>query len=88
MDGKNNIFPMYYRVIETLYDNQVTINDNTFTPMTQSDIAVAVGCDRMTVNSIIKKLKSDNMLNTEHIRKNQYKLSDEAIRIVKAIKKI
>ena len=88
MKADSNIFTNYYRVMEVLYDNQVTINGNTFTPMSQADIAVAVGCDRMTINSIMKKLKSDDMLNTAYVRKNQYKLSDEAIRIIKAIKKI
>lgn len=35
MQGDNKIFSQYYRVLELMYDSQVTINDITYTPMSQ-----------------------------------------------------
>lgn len=87
MQGNSSIFSNHYRVLEVMYDNQITINDLTYTPMTQDDIATALGCERMTVNIIFKKLKEENLIEKTPT-KRQYRLTKEALRIVKAIKRI
>ncbi len=73
--------------MELMFDNQITINDLTYTPMTQDDLATALKCDRMTINTIIRKLKEENLIEKTPT-KRQYRLTKEGIRIVKAIKRI
>ena len=87
MTRNNEIFSNYYRVMEILYDNQVTINDVTFTPMTQEDISKSIKCDRTTITPIIKKLKENGMI-VKNTNRGQYQLTSEAIRIIRAIKRI
>ena len=87
MQGNSSIFSNNYRILELMYDNQITINDLTYTPMTQDDIATALNCERMTINSLFKKLKEENLIEKTPT-KRQYRLTKEAIRIVKAIKRI
>lgn len=87
MDRNNDIFSNYYKVLEILYENQITINDDTFVPMSQSDIGKAIGCDRTTINPIIKKLKENDML-IKNSKRGKYQLTEKAIKTIKAIKKI
>lgn len=87
MQGNSSIFSNNYKVLEIMYDSQITINDLTYTPMTQDDIATALSCDRMTINTIFKKLKEENLIEKTPT-KRQYRLTKEALRIVKAIKRI
>lgn len=87
MNRNNEIFSNYYKVLEILYENQVTINDITFVPMNQADIGKAIGCDRTTINPIIKRLKDNEMLIKESGR-GKYQLTEKAIKTIKAIRKI
>lgn len=87
MQGDNKIFSQYYRVLELMYDSQVTINDITYTPMSQLDIAESMKCDKMTINSMFKTLIKDGMI--EKVKgKRFYCLTKESLRIIKAIKRI
>lgn len=87
MDRTNDIFSNYYKVLEILYENQVTINNDTFVPMSQLDIGKAIGCDRTTINPIIKKLKENEML-VKNSKRGKYQLTEKAIKTIKAIRKI
>lgn len=87
VNRNNEIFSNYYKVLEILYENQITINDITFAPMSQTDIGKAIGCDRTTINPIIKKLKANDMLIKDSGR-GRYQLTDKAIKTIKAIRKI
>lgn len=88
MNANHNMFSNYYRIMEYIYSNQITINNVTFAPVTQTDIATYMKCDRMTVNKIIAQMKEDGMLIQSKKKTKQYQLTNEANRIIRAIKRI
>lgn len=88
MNGDNPIFSNYYRVLEILFDNQVTANGITFCAITQMEMAKILNCDRMTINPIMKKLQDDNLVIKTTSKTKQYQLTEKAIKLVKQIKKI
>lgn len=88
MNGDNPIFSNYYRVLEILFDNQVTANGITFCAITQMEMAKILNCDRMTINPIMKKLQDDSLVIKTTSKTKQYQLTEKAIKLVKQIKKI
>jgi len=88
MSIKNKITTDYYKVMELLYYNQITVNYETFVPLTQTDIAKMMNLNRMTINSIFKQLKKDELLVNVPSSTKRYFLSTKAIEIVKKIKSI
>ncbi|MDE6313357.1 MAG: nucleotidyl transferase [Lachnospiraceae bacterium] len=77
-----------YQILVILYEHQQTINDNTFSPITQQEIAIAVGCSVMKVNPIIKKLKDGGYINPYKNSKGRYQLTDKAKYLIEEIKRI
>lgn len=49
----------YYKILEAMWENQLSVGNETFCPLGQDEIAVIVGCNRMTVNSALKELKAE-----------------------------
>ena len=45
-----------YRILKILYENQVTIGDNVFTPITQEELATMKKWSKAKVNKILNKL--------------------------------
>ncbi len=78
----NELFSDSYRVLEIIYKNQVTVGGKTYCPLSQEDIATELGTTRITVNGIIKKLKSNNLLETEF---RKYILTETALKFVEKI---
>ena len=75
-----------YRVLKILYNSQVTINNETYCPLSQEEISKELGVTRVTIGNILKKLKSNNLI--EIVDNRKYKLKDAAIIIIKKIEKI
>lgn len=78
----NELLSDSYRVLQIIYKNQVTIGGKTYCPLSQKDIATELGTTRITVNGIIKKLKSNNLLQTES---RKYILTETALKFVERI---
>lgn len=76
----------YYKVLEILYNHQVTIGKTEYCPLGQDEIATILQCNRMTVNSILQQLRDDGYVNYNHSRK--YELTDKARNTVKLAKEI
>lgn len=77
-----------YRLLIVIYNHQQTINENTFSPITQQEMAEILGCSIMTVNPIIKKLKNQGYVNTYKNSRGRYQLTDKAKYLVREIKKL
>lgn len=63
----------YFKILEAVFDNQLKIGQHTYCPLGQSEIGEIVGCNRMTVNSILKELKDDGYI--EYTKSKQYLLT-------------
>ena len=75
-----------YKVLKILYDNQVTIQNEKYCPLSQEEIAKELGVTRMTISNILKKLKENNLISIDDARK--YTLKDNAIQIIEQINNI
>lgn len=82
----NELLNDSYKVLNILYDNQITINNETYCPLSQDAISKELGVTRVTIGNIMKKLKNNNLIFYESSSK--YKLSNEAINLIKKIRKI
>lgn len=85
---KEKLTTDYYRVLEILCQNETTIGDKTFVPITQNEIAEQLHLHKMTINAIFRELKEDGLIVQEEHKKRTYYLSDNAKMIYKQLKKI
>ena len=64
----NELLNDSYKVLKILYDNQVTINNETYCPLSQETISKELGVTRVTIGNIMKKLKNNNLIIVEGSR--------------------
>lgn len=75
-----------YKTLEVLYDNQLNIGDKRYCPLGQDEIATVLSCNKMTVNTALKKLENDGYIIAEG--RKQYHLTDKGTDTVKKAKEI
>lgn len=75
-----------YKTLEVLYDNQLRVGDKFYCPLGQEDIATILSCNKMTVNTALKKLKETGYIITSGRR--QYSLTEKGNDTVKRAKSI
>lgn len=76
----------YYRLLKLLYDNQTVVLDKTVIPLTQADIAEALGISKAKINVLIGKLKEAGYL--EKGQKGKYILLDRSLVMIEEITKL
>lgn len=74
-----------YKVLSLLYDNQITINGETYCNLTQVEMSDMLNVTRMTLSKKLKELKNNNLIVFE---KQKYVLTNRAIQIIETIEKI
>lgn len=74
-----------YKVLSFLYDNQITINGETYCNLTQVEMSNMLNVTRMTLSKKLKELKNNNLIVFE---KQKYVLTNRAIQIIETIEKI
>lgn len=74
-----------YKVLSLLYDNQITIDGETYCNLTQTEMSDMLNITRMTLSKKLKELKDNNLIVFE---KQKYILTNRAIQIIENIEKI
>ena len=74
----------YYKVLETVYDNQISIGNEKYCPLGQAEIAKILNCHRMTVNSSLKELITDGYIKSN--ARKQYAVTEKGITIIQQTK--
>ena len=74
-----------YKVLSLLYDNQITINGETYCNLTQTEMSDMLNITRITLSKKLKELKNNNLIVFE---KQKYILTNRAIQIIENIEKI
>ena len=74
-----------YKVLSLLYDNQITIDGETYCNLTQIEMSDMLNITRMTLSKKLKELKDNNLIVFE---KQKYILTNRAIQIIENIEKI
>lgn len=67
-----------YKVLKTLYDHQIEVNNKCFSPLTQQDIADSLHFSRMKANKIMQELKAQGYTKAFKNIKGRYELTDKA----------
>lgn len=75
-----------YLVLKTLYEHQIEINNVEICPITQQEIADALGCSKAKVNMVLNELINNGYVQIYNNTKGRYALTDEAKDIMKKLK--
>ncbi len=75
-----------YLVLKTLYEHQIEINNIEICPITQQEIADALGCSKAKVNMVLNELIDNGYVQIYNNTKGRYVLMDEAKKIMKVFK--
>lgn len=75
-----------YLVLRTLYGHQIEINNAEICPITQQEIADALGCSKAKVNMLLNELIDNGYVQTYNNTRGRYVLTDEAKKIMKKLK--
>lgn len=78
----------YYKILSIIYDNQITVDNETYCPLSQEKIASIAGVSRNTIGTIVKRLKEENLIYCKESETKKYFLYKEATDVIKKIKKI
>lgn len=79
----NDLVNDNFIILKTMYDNQVTVLNEKQIPLTQIQIAEALGYSKNKVYAAFKKLQSEGYIET--MGKGKYKLSNSAIVVMENI---
>ena len=75
-----------YLVLKTLYEHQIEINNADICPITQQEIADALGCSKAKVNMVLNELIHNDYVQIYNNTKGRYVLTGEAKKIMKKFK--
>ena len=76
----NDLVNDSFLILATLYENQVTVLNEIQIPLTQLDIAKALGFSKNKVYSVFKMLKKRGYI--ESVKRGKYTLTDKAVYII------
>ena len=75
-----------YLVLKILYEHQIEINNAEICPITQQEIADALGCSTAKVNMVLKELIDNGYVQIYNNTKGRYVLTEDAKKIMKKLK--
>lgn len=75
-----------YLVLKILYEHQIEINNAEICPITQQEIADALGCSKAKVNMVLNKLIDKGYVQIYKNTKGRYVLTEDAKKIMKKLK--
>ena len=75
-----------YLVLKTLYEHQIEINNAEICPITQQEIADALGCSKEKVNMVLNELIDNGYVQIYNNTKGRYVLTEDAKKIMKKLK--
>lgn len=78
----------YYKVLSIIYENQITVDGETYCPLSQEKIASIAGVSRNTIGTIVKNLKQQNLIYCKENETKKYFLNQETVDVIKKIKKM
>ena len=74
-----------YHILKILYDNQVTIGDNVFTPITQEELATMTKWSKAKVNKVLNELIDNGYVVAFSGSKGRYQITDNGLGVMKKL---
>ncbi|MBP3805931.1 MAG: helix-turn-helix domain-containing protein [Oribacterium sp.] len=72
-----------YHVLKILYENQVTIGENVFTPITQEELATMTKWSKAKVNKVLNELIDNGYVTVFSRSKGRYQITESGLDIMK-----
>lgn len=77
-----------YKVLKILSENQITIKEESYVPLSQQEIADLVHFSKLKTNKIMNELKDYGCVVPFQGKKGKYALTEIGLKVVYAIKNI
>ena len=74
-----------YQVLKTLQEHQIEINQSELCPITQQEIADAIGCSKAKVNMVLNELIDNGYAQIYKNTKGRYVLTKDAKEVLKKL---
>ncbi len=74
-----------YHILKILYENQVTIGDNVFTPITQEELATMTKWSKAKVNKVLNELIDNGYVTVFSGSKGRYQMTDNGLDVMKKL---
>lgn len=74
-----------YHILKILYENQVTIGDNVFTPITQEELATMTKWSKAKVNKVLNELIDNGYVTVFSGSKGRYQITDNGLDVMKKL---
>lgn len=71
-----------YHILKVLYENQVTIGENVFTPITQEELATMTKCSKAKVNKVLNELIDNGYVTVFSGSKGRYQITNNGMGII------
>ena len=84
----NELINVSYKLLSLIYDNQVTLQGETYCPLSQQELSDMMGMTRATINTHLPKLRELGLLEDDVGKSKKYILTDRAIQIVEKLENI
>lgn len=72
-----------YHILKILYENQVTIWNNVFTPITQEELATMMKWSKAKVNKVLNELIDNGYVTVFSGSKGRYQITDNGLDVMK-----
>lgn len=72
-----------YHILKILYENQVTIGNNVFTPITQEELATMMKWSKAKVNKVLNELIDNGYVTVFSGSKGRYQITDNGLDVMK-----
>lgn len=74
-----------YHILKILYENQVTIGNNVFTPITQEELATMMKWSKAKVNKVLNELIDNGYVAVFSGSKGRYQITDNGLEVMKKL---
>lgn len=83
MNGEFFLNDRFY-ILKILYENQVTIGANVFTPITQEELAIMTKWSKAKVNKLLNELIDNGYVTAFSGSKGRYQLTSDGYETIKS----
>lgn len=71
-----------FQILKILYENQVTIGDNQFVPVTQEELAVLLECSKAKVNKVLNEVIDAGYVAVFNGSKGRYRITEKGLEAI------
>ena len=71
-----------YTILKILWDNQVTVGDGRFSPLSQQEIADIADCSKLKANRVLNELIDAGYVDSFHGKRGKYAITEKGYSVL------